>query len=399
MAGPTPERSGPMGCAAIKYPKNLLGARSGSIAAGRGGVPRLPRSGGSARPGPTSGPLPPHRTSARTPPGATSVPGSATTAGLAGRTVEGRALALDDPTDGGPAAAARLPRSVVDSQALPVAAGLVPEGAIGAEGGSHAPDRLAEHPGRPGRDRLPLLARERSRAPPRFHTGAVEDLARVDIADPGEPSLVEQEILDARARAARERGEELPGGRREERIGTQDRERGIGRETRGASQPQEPEAARILEDQRALVGEAQDRVDVLERLRRLPGAHAPASAHAQVREEREAAAQIDEQVFAEPSHGSDSQAPQGARGCASVAPHGMLRRSRTSLLKTGWTPHAGSFALRRVCPPRHRATQPAHARPGHPRRPRRARAHLGGGSRRPRGGGEGDPLHRPGGRA
>src|SRR5437667_194306 len=192
MAGPTPERSGPMGCAAIKYPKNLLGARSGSIAAGRGGVPRLPRSGGSARPGPTSGPLPPHRTSARTPPGATSVPGSATTAGLAGRTVEGRALALDDPTDGGPAAAARLPRSVVDSQALPVAAGLVPEGAIGAEGGSHAPDRLAEHPGRPGRDRLPLLARERSRAPPGFHTGAVEDLARVDIADPGEPSLVEQ---------------------------------------------------------------------------------------------------------------------------------------------------------------------------------------------------------------
>src|SRR5438477_10585940 len=96
----------------------------------------------------------------------------------------------------------------------------------------------------------------------------MEDLARVDVADPGDPLLVEEEALDRDARAPRAPPQPVALERRGDRIGTERGQRAIAREPRSGDVANEPEAARILEPQLRAVLEGDPDVDVRERARR-----------------------------------------------------------------------------------------------------------------------------------
>src|SRR5206468_8283291 len=88
---------------------------------------------------------------------------------LAARAEEGRALALDDPSNRRAAGAAGLARAVVDPELIAIFARLVPQRAVHAERRAGARDRLLQHGGGLGGDRAPLGGAQRARAAPRIH--------------------------------------------------------------------------------------------------------------------------------------------------------------------------------------------------------------------------------------
>ena len=148
---------------------------------------------------------------------------------LAARAEERRALALDDAPDRAPARPARLPGAVVDAQLLRERAGLAAGIAVHAERRPHAPDGFAEHARNLARDRAPFRLAQPARGAARIHVRAEQDLARVDVADPGEAPLIEQEVLDADARAARELEQPFGRGWRRDRIRAEIAQRRIAR--------------------------------------------------------------------------------------------------------------------------------------------------------------------------
>src|SRR5580765_7367695 len=156
------------------------GLRTGPGAAGRGpGRPKRP-----AR-------QPDERRGRRSGAGAPGAPR------LAARAEERRALALDDAPDRRAAGAAGLARAVVDQELVAVGARLVPQRAVRAERGAEARDRLVQHRDGLGGDRVPLFEADCSGLAPRIHARAVQDLARIDVADAGDALLVEEEGFHA----------------------------------------------------------------------------------------------------------------------------------------------------------------------------------------------------------
>src|SRR5262245_500276 len=174
---------------------------------------------------------------------------SASGAALTAGTIEGAAPSLDDSPDRAPTRAARLSFAVVDEQLLAVGARLVPERAIRAEGGAHSLDGFVQHAPGLARHRIPFLASQTSGRAARIDTGAMQDLARVDVPDAGETLLIQEEDLHRDRGAAGRRLEALGGRWRGDRIGSELGERRIFAKPRGRRHPEESEAARILEPQ------------------------------------------------------------------------------------------------------------------------------------------------------
>src|SRR5207249_3984198 len=115
-------------------------------------------------------------------------------------------------------------------------------------------------------DRLPLGRRERPGAAPRIHARAVQDLARVDVADAGDLLLVEEEALDAEFEVLGSCCERLAGWGARDRIGPESGDRAVAREPAFGHETQEAEAARVLEAEPGAVGEGDARMHVRERL-------------------------------------------------------------------------------------------------------------------------------------
>src|SRR5438105_431394 len=231
---------------------------------------------------------------------------------LTGRTEEGGALGLHDPPDGRSAAPAGLAATVVDEELAAVGAGLVPQRAVGAEGGAHARDGLLQNRRSFSRDRLPVGGGERHRAPPRIDAGPVQDLARIDVADPRDALLIQQERLDGRSGAASDRAQRFSGGGRGDRIGAELAQAGAPRDRPRVHQLEQAKAPRILEPQLTALGEGDARVDVRRQLRRRALHEQPTTAHAEVRDERETAVQVREQVLSMAANRDEGPAPKPA---------------------------------------------------------------------------------------
>src|SRR4029453_427131 len=153
--------------------------------------------------------------------------------------------------------------------------------------------------------------RQRSRLTARTHARAMKDLTRVDVADPGDPLLVEQEALDRHARAARACAEPFPAERRGNRIGSELAQCRIARQARGGSQTKQSEAARVLEPQLRAVLESDSHMDVGHRARRLVEEQ-PAAAHPEVRDQGEVLVEMNQQELAVALHGFDPSTAETA---------------------------------------------------------------------------------------
>src|SRR5439155_10451949 len=141
-----------------------------------------------------------------------------------------------DPSDRRAADAARLARAVVDPELVAVSARLVPQRAVHAERRAEARDRLVQHRADLGRDRLPLVSPQRARPAPRIHPRAVQDLARVDVADAGDLLLIEQEVLDAELEVLGSCCERLASWGACDRIGPEWGDRAVAREPLGGDE-------------------------------------------------------------------------------------------------------------------------------------------------------------------
>lgn len=114
---------------------------------------------------------------------------------LAVRTIEGRAPALNDPSDRA-ATLTRLPFAVVDSEALGKIAELAIGGGEVAESRTSSCDRLTEDAVDRLNESFQPLKRDSAARPLRVDFRAVQGLARIDVADPRNNSLVEEQHLD-----------------------------------------------------------------------------------------------------------------------------------------------------------------------------------------------------------
>ena len=238
------------------------------------------------------------------------------TPGLATRAEVRRTLALDDAPDRPPAPPARLVGPVVHQELVAVAPRLVPERPVAAEGGAHPVDGCAQDSLGFGGNGPPLGRAQAPGLAPRIDPGAMKDLARVDVPDARQPALVQEEVLDRDGRTLGPIAQRPAGGRREHRIGAQDREQGILERAPGRHRLEQAEAARILEPQLGAVGEEEVAMDVLGFCGLRPGVEQPAAAHSQVGEESQVAVEIEEQVLPVAAHAAQRAALQSRRQVA-----------------------------------------------------------------------------------
>src|SRR5262245_39412989 len=98
----------------------------------------------------------------------------------------------------------------------------------------------------------------------------MQDLARVDVSDPRQATLVEEEALDRDAGVPRERVEPGPRLRLGDGIRSQQLEARVARLLDGPEYAQQAEAARVLEPELGAVGEPDPGVHVRHVLGRLP---------------------------------------------------------------------------------------------------------------------------------
>src|SRR5215218_2920977 len=170
---------------------------------------------------------------------------------LTARAEVGRAAADDDAHDRAAAAQALLPLSRVDEELVlhrpllaPRVAVVVDRGAAGVD-----PRLQRRHDGVP--ERLPVLRLHRARRGQRVQLGPEERLVGVDVADPGDAGLVEQERLQRRLSARRHLSQRLRGELGRERLDAQLREPLL--QPRVLDQEGLAEAARIGEPELAPV--------------------------------------------------------------------------------------------------------------------------------------------------
>src|ERR1041385_1240194 len=160
--------------------------------------------------------------------------------------MEGRAARLDDPPDGGAAAAAGFPRRLVAEELRAVLALFSIGVPVGRERGSHTPDAGLEDVGNLRGDPVPLRGRERAGLPARIDLRAEQHLADIDVAEPGDPALVEEPRLDRRAGAVRGGAERRSALRLGEGVRTEEPERSVLAERIRGDDPQHAEAADVL---------------------------------------------------------------------------------------------------------------------------------------------------------
>src|SRR6185295_19105126 len=119
---------------------------------------------------------------------------------LAARAIEGRAATLDKPPDR-PAAAAWPTLAIIGREGL----GEVAELAVGAgeilDRGAAGRDRFVEYVADRRNQPLEPPQRDRAPGPLGMDAGAVQRLAHVNVANPGDDPLVEQQQLDRRGAA------------------------------------------------------------------------------------------------------------------------------------------------------------------------------------------------------
>src|SRR5262249_55369935 len=114
---------------------------------------------------------------------------------LAAGAVKGGPGALDEAPDRR-AAAARFALAPVDREVVLVATALPVRVDVVAEGGSPTLDGAEEHGTDRGVEPRGAHRADTVRAPPGRDAGHVERLAGVDVAEPGDAPLIEQELLD-----------------------------------------------------------------------------------------------------------------------------------------------------------------------------------------------------------
>ena len=209
--------------------------------------------------------------------------------------------------------ATRLACPVVDEELVSIGSRLVTERPVQAERGPGVLDGLPEHMHRLLGDGPPFRQTEPAGVSPGVHSRPVQDLARVDVADPGDTALVHEEALHAKASGSPERVERWPSGRRGHRIGPQDRERRIGAQSIGPNEAKQPEPTRVLEPELPAVGESDLAVNVGKVADRRLGVEEPASAHAEVGEQGEAPVELDEQVLAVAANPGERATPKSPR--------------------------------------------------------------------------------------
>src|SRR6266542_1221374 len=131
---------------------------------------------------------------------------------LAAWAVERASRADDRSADRPPAARTRLAGPVVDRELALHAALAAAAIAIRAERRAVQPDRLPQHPAQRLMQPRDLVGAERSGEPQWMDPGAPERLGGVDVPDPGDAPLIQEQRLDRRAPApAQERAQPLDG--------------------------------------------------------------------------------------------------------------------------------------------------------------------------------------------
>ena len=184
---------------------------------------------------------------------------------LAPRAEMGRSRPDDDPLDRPAAARARLAGALVDLQVLLHRAIAVGRGVV-VDRASAPHDRLGQDP--PDLVvQMPLVRRaQRAGRPERVESGRPQRLVGVDVADPGDERLVEQERLEPARPLAQPASEVADRERRVERLGPERREdraaADLGHQLAGhrvaAVEPDLPELADVAEAHLAAVGQLED---------------------------------------------------------------------------------------------------------------------------------------------
>jgi hypothetical protein len=164
----------------------------------------------------------------------------------------------------------------------------------------------------------------------------MQDLARVDVADSGHPFLVEQELLHREPALPGERLEPRTIRRMLERIGAEDPERRITRESRVRNRAQQSEASWILKPELGSVGEFDPQMHVRKVPTRSIAMEEPASAHAEMREQRPFAVEAKQQILAVPVDAFERVATEPSRQRPGHLPaqRGARMRARRTVLGT-----------------------------------------------------------------